>query len=281
MFTKEYIYLDWNVVKLIKNCQNNDFNIIVDNLKSKYIIPYSFAHLCDLQKKISKDTLDYIIDDIQFLSNLSNSNMIGIYKNDFDISKQDINIKFTEVTNYNKKIYNILSEHVLDDIYKIGFKEYFKVETNQKHFTNFMKLALDRFNSDHKAFKQIRKELSELFKEKYDIYELKNNESDYEKFRLSVKEHMIKDGLDTEDSLLTIGTAYGLLEYFTPYKEKLTKKSSFSNIYNDGDHLKYAMNAKYYITKDKSSIKKINYLSKIYNINCKVFSPEQFVKNYS
>lgn len=119
---KDFVYLDWNAIKYLKdNGPKTEFAIILDVLKSKYHIPYSFAHLCDLQKNMSDSTMRLINSDLVFLQELTSSYMLGRYKDDFDIDQ-----KFEEVKSYNLNIFPnpMIPPDVINEMKAQGLKHY-------------------------------------------------------------------------------------------------------------------------------------------------------------
>lgn len=87
----EFIYLDWNIVKALKeNRVNEKISVAINILKTKYFIPFSFAHLCDRQKNMSEANIELIKSDLDFFNGLSDGYMRGRYEDDYDIAKQNI-----------------------------------------------------------------------------------------------------------------------------------------------------------------------------------------------
>lgn len=72
---KEYIYLDWNVVKYAKQPRvgktDDDLLPIINRLSKRYHIPYSEAHLRDLASGHSEENKHYSEQDLNFLAKLT------------------------------------------------------------------------------------------------------------------------------------------------------------------------------------------------------------------
>lgn len=74
---KKYIYLDWNVVKYIKEPRNQNiildetFRKIVKETRSKYVYPYSEAHFIDRAHNYKEEYKNYILNDLHFFENIS------------------------------------------------------------------------------------------------------------------------------------------------------------------------------------------------------------------
>ncbi|MBN1067589.1 hypothetical protein [Clostridium sp. ZS1] len=276
----KYVYLDWNTMKSIKNNKKLEFTAIIDILKINFKVPYSYAHLCDLQKKFSNDTKELVKNDLEFIDKLTNGDMLGMYEDDWIISKQNIFERINEVSKFNTLNYEAITKEKRDEIRKIGLGTYIKDE-HEKEFIPLIKSILDRFNSTPELYSQFR-----------EIFNQENSEKDLQHFnrlRKKINQKDLKEIVLQELKLNgnakpciseQICTAYRLLEFNPQYKEKVTEKSSFSNIYNDGQHMKFASNAKYYITNDKKSKKKIEFIYNTYDIKTEVCTVDEFIENY-
>ena len=78
IWDKDYIYLDWNVIKYIKEPRADkekldcDVYQIISKLNKKYVVPFSEAHIEDRCNNYKEEYLPLIEDDLQFVSRLSN-----------------------------------------------------------------------------------------------------------------------------------------------------------------------------------------------------------------
>ena len=63
-------------------------------------------------------------------------------------------------------------------------------------------------------------------------------------------------------------------------QDKINRKNSFSNIYNDSLHMIAASCAKCFITKDKKTLRKSQIIYDVFKIKTKVVSWDEFKKNY-
>lgn len=78
IWNKDYIYLDWNVIKYLKEPRpdkeklDRDVYEIVMKLNKKYVFPFSEAHIEDRCNNFKEEYLTLIQDDLQFVSRLSN-----------------------------------------------------------------------------------------------------------------------------------------------------------------------------------------------------------------
>ncbi|BAO45099.1 hypothetical protein TBH_C2188 [Thiolapillus brandeum] len=88
--SKQYIYLDWNVIQYMKNetiieeksINGKEFKRLIKKLSKKYIFPYSEAHLRDLATRISQTSKQYIEEDLIFLKDISGDYVLGLDENE-------------------------------------------------------------------------------------------------------------------------------------------------------------------------------------------------------
>lgn len=278
----DFIYLDWNVVKALK-----DYNVDslflkkIERLKKQYIIPFSFAHLCDRQKKMNEKTIKFINEDLNFFNDLSNGYMLGRYKDDYDITHMNIFEKFNEVTIAKNEQYPSLSipEEILNKIKIIGFQKFFEDKKNVQWFPLIIVSALNRFESDYELYEQFR----EVFKlnppEELSFFSVLLKPDLTSEELKKVIEKYTKDNQPVDNSLRhKVSTAYLLLDLNPNYHEKVNSKSNFTNMYTDSDHMLNASFAKCYITEDKKTIKKTRFIYQSYGIKTEVYNIEEFIK---
>jgi hypothetical protein len=271
-----YIYLDWNCFKYIKNNPDSNFHETIKILKetSSYLFPYSFAHLADLQKNLSKETFHYIKSDLELIETVTSSYMIGMFEDDYKISIQKVGQMFNQVLHYNQGPI----EH--------SDQEINLADVDSSNFEDTIIKGFDRFNADPNPYKAIRSMIvnSTAPSEEFSFFDdLSKNVLTEEVLKDAVNKQLQLD--DTYQQTLSIKVlhAFMLLEFNSEYQEKqskITKKNNFSNIYTDGEHLKFALNSKIYITEDKALRKKAKLVYKTYGIQAKVMSIEEFVKEF-
>lgn len=280
----KFIYLDWNVFKYLKDNKESEFSKRVNSIKENFKVPYSFAHLCDLQKNYNSTTEKFVRSDLEFLEKCSEGYMIGIFEDDYDLSNEnDIYGKFDEVSKFNKldTSYNLPKDQIDKitlEIENIGFKEFFKGK--ECLFPLVIKQALSRFNADYKLYKLHRDFILNSFSESEEgklFDELKGELLDPNKFKQCVDLFLKYSAMKNTESM-RIGVGYCLLDYNRNYKEKITKKSHFPNIYNDGEHLKCAKHSEMYITLDRATKEKSQYLFKVFEINTPIYTIDDFLK---
>lgn len=113
-----YIYLDWNVVKYMKehrsdNKSNTDeyFTALIFDLekKGKYSFPYSVAHIKDRVNKYNPNYCNLVLSDLKFFSLLNKSMCLGTIDslNKLVCVKKDMGIFFDEYITKPKRAPNI------------------------------------------------------------------------------------------------------------------------------------------------------------------------------
>lgn len=280
---EKYVYLDWNAFKYLKDNDKSDFSKKLLELKEKYRVPYSLNHLCDLQKNYSPDKWELVKSDLDFLVKYTDGYLLGTYEGDYNLSNQfNIYDKFEEIYNYNKleNTFNIADEKldkIIDEIKLKGFKEFFK-GGNENLFPIIMKQGMSRFNANYKLYKLYRDIILSTFSESKEAIFLENIKQyplNYSVFKDAVNTFFIKFGNKSNDKNKLV-FAYSLLDYNEHFKEKISRKSNFSNIYNDGEHLSNAKDAEMYITRDEALIERGKYVFNAYEIKTPIYSIKKF-----
>lgn len=281
---RDFIYLDWNVVKALKGETVNPlFSVAISTLKKQFIIPFSFAHLCDRQKNMSKENMMLIKDDLEFFNRLSDGYMLGRYKDDFDLAKQNILQKYDEVT-FSKQTqypsFNIPQEMV-EKIKEVGVTTFFQDRKNVQLFPVIAMSAFSRFDCNDEVYKAIREVFSLNPPEEVAYFkELQKPEIKPENLKIIV-ENVLNSFQPKESTLhYKMGMAYLLLDYNPSYREKINQKTNFTNIYTDSEHMLNASFAKYYITQDKKTRKKTKLVYRAYGINTEVYSIDEFIRKF-
>lgn len=103
-YPMKYIYLDWNVIQNIKHKRNegNELAELISKIKYKYHFPFSEAHLKDL----SHSQNNYILEDLQYLKQLSENYCMSFDKNTEKMipikCPLDINFFFSDIVNHSR-----------------------------------------------------------------------------------------------------------------------------------------------------------------------------------
>lgn len=102
---KEYIILDWNVIKYLKRPRENKKQLdtdcihIVNSIRKKYEFPYCEAHLRDLARSYSEANIDRVNDDLKFLQQVSQDVVIGTDGESFFLTKKPPFELFMDIMN--------------------------------------------------------------------------------------------------------------------------------------------------------------------------------------
>lgn len=71
--------------------------------------------------------------------------------------------------------------------------------------------------------------------------------------------------------------AYLLLDFNSKFREKINKKTNFTNMYTDCEHKLNASHAKYYFSQDSSTRFRTRFVYDTYSIDTKVYSIDEFI----
>lgn len=280
----DFIYLDWNVVKALKEKTANPFfSVAIRTLKKQFIIPFSFAHLCDLQKKMSKENMMFIEADLEFFNRLSGGYMLGRDNNDFGLKKQNILQKYNEVTISKQTQYPSfnISQEMVEKIKEVGVTTFFQDRKNVQLFPVIAMSAFSRFDCNDEVYKVIREVFSLNPPEEVAYFkELQKPDINQENLKIIVEN--VLNSFQPQESTLhdKMRIAYLLLDFNQSCREKINKKTNFTNIYTDSEHMLNASFAKYYITQDKKTRKKTKLVYEAYGINTEVYSIDEFIRKF-
>lgn len=157
---------------------------------------------------------------------------------------------------------------------------------NPSNLATIVFSAFDRFNAEPVSYKHLRNIISTSpvpCKELEFFDDLSKTSLAEESFRKIVEKFLQLDETFERTLSSKITKGYLLLEFNPYYQEKerkINKNNSFSNIYTDGEHMKFASNASYYITKDAKTREKTQFVYRAYNIQTLVLSIDDFVSRF-
>lgn len=108
---QKYIYLDWNVVKYLRENRNgtefhdSELKTLLFRLKNRYAFPFSLYHVQDRLSKYNPDYEKEVSEDLAFFENLAEQNCIGWNDStsDLEIIKVPISVCRAAVENEKKK----------------------------------------------------------------------------------------------------------------------------------------------------------------------------------
>jgi len=266
------IYLDWNVMKAIKNAYKNDEECklikIIEHLKKEYFFIYSVAHLGDLMKGYSNKTKFFVENDLKFI-NCFTSNYLGynymyynIEKKQPKLIKGDAEFIFNEEYKNCQGVKNVQFPDFYDKFFN-DFKTYKNLRDFQRKVVKNSNYSKDDFFKYIKIInseEQLKKEFYQIFK--LFIFETNHN---YETLNLYDK----------------INNSYFMLDYFDSMKEKINKKSYITNILNDAQHCYFATFARYFISEDKMVRKKSKLLYEKFDVGTSIMGIEELINKFS
>lgn len=314
-----YIYLDWNVIQYMKNStvqgsiNGPEFSNLVCKLSNKYQFPFSEGHLRDLAINFKPENKLYIDKDLDYLNKISNGYVLEI-RDDFDTlattNNVNINEVFSEILNEQRdkpvldisdKEYSIDYKNISNDDIFIPHLENNNCTLNRDAMHSLLQEIWININNPkyYKKFRNQVLKLRDTFQKRSTIID-KN--SDYYKGLLPLLnfissnnpleyqdnfEDIIKSFLSINGRILDerkigqkIELAYMLLDYNPYFMEKVNNKNRPSNINRDCKNLFFASQAKYYITEDKSTLRKANFVIKALSMKVKVTTMNDFLARF-
>lgn len=293
-----------------------EFSRLVDNLSKKYQFPFSEGHLRDIAISFKPENKAYIYEDLNYLNKISNGYALGtIGENETLTTTKSVNIYnfFNDLLNeqYEELEFDIFSEsdegylvnlnHVSDrDIFKTHLEKNNSI-LDQKVISSVLRNLWANMDNPS-VYKQFRENVSTIksrFNSRDTILE---TESDYFKKILPLLDFLCSnDPLSHQDnfenvllSFLSINgrklderkigqkieLAYMLLDFHPYFMEKVNRKNRPSNIGRDCKNLFFASQAKYYVTEDKSSLRKADFVTKALTLKVKVTNMSDFLARF-
>lgn len=299
------IYLDWNIFQDIM--QNRKSPRLAENLtaakRKVYLTPYSHIHIEDLLRCSNSD---YVKSDLGKLAVITGTSCIGPHKDGsgFCIDKIPPELIFAAMKSdptksantdeikfqfppYKVEIEKLSAENVL-----IPFLQKSNGFMSSELMENFIDHLLENALSDHKLQRDFRNSFIEIVKlnqpaleeiREWPIYEyLLSSAEEIETNFISIFQSFLSiDGrsIDTisEEDKFTI--AYGILDFFPTFKEKIERKNNLNNMFSDALHVYVASKCSYYICGDKKSVKKAKVIYRAFQVKTKVYYVEDFINN--
>ena len=299
------MYLDWNIFQDIM--QNRRSPRLVENIneakRKGYLTPYSHIHIEDLLRCSNPE---YVKSDLGKLAVITGTSCIGPHKDGsgfcidkippeliFAAMKSDLTrsvntdeIKF-QFPSYKVEIEKLSAENVL-----IPFLEKFNGFMSPELMENFIDHLLGNALSDHKLQKDFRNSFIEIVKlnqpaleeiREWPIYEyLLSSAEEIEKNFISIFQSFLSiDGRSietiSEEDKFTI--AYGVLDFFPAFKEKIERKNNINNMFSDALHVYVASKCSYFVCGDKKSVKKAKVIFRAFKVKTKIYYVEDFINN--
>lgn len=314
---KEYIYFDWNVIKYMKTSDFRGPELYnkVKQLKDLYNFPYSEAHILDLYTSYSIENIENIANDLNFLMDISQNRILAavtMYSTNMCLVK-DAHKFFIETVDIKSKEKKETLEFKLpefvpvkidipklesnDPFYKILVENKGILDSNvMQNFLsncwnlqddpNFYKVIREKINQIKEKIESDNTVLSKeelLFKQILPFLEFLTNsnpEENIENFEtLVLNSFCVCQGKDIHTMNIgeKLSIAYSILDFHKNYRDKINKKNNPSNLRRDIKHLCFAFTAKYYVTEDKSNLKKVLFLKEAFKLDVKVFKIDDFL----
>ncbi|MFT6138737.1 MAG: hypothetical protein ACJAUJ_001832 [Salibacteraceae bacterium] len=290
-----------------------EFSKLVNKLSKKYQFPFSEGHLKDLAISFDPQNKAYVEKDLDYLNKISNGYALGtIDENETLGTTNNVKIKefFYELLSEQSEepIFDISNGEYHVDSSKVSDKDIFKPHLEKNNGIldqNVMRSVhqdLWANMDDPSHYKQFRNQVSTLkstFRKRDTIL---NKKSDYFKRLLPLLDFLSSDKplnhLDDFENVLQsflsingrvldqrkigqkIELIYRLLDFHPYFMEKVNKKNRPSNINRDCKNLFFASQAKYYVTEDKSTFRKADFVTEALCLKVKVTTMNDFLAKF-
>ena len=102
LLNAKYIYLDWNVIKYMKEPRLNkgeldkEFKDTVFKLKKKYKFPYSYAHIKDRANRYLEEYHEQVKEGFEFAETVNDTICVGIDRDRLILVKETMQTCFNE-----------------------------------------------------------------------------------------------------------------------------------------------------------------------------------------
>lgn len=298
------IYLDSSVFQDI--IQNRKSERLIDNLESAKLkgfkLPYSHAHIEDL---LRCKRLDYINKDLLAIDKISacvlilkddrkpnfyvtKASSIAVYeanKNENSIPIDGVKLKL-EFQPYKVEV-NLLNSNNLIIPYLKKFNSYMCPELLENLLNNFSEKVL----SGHSLYRDFRNSFAEIVEIGKPVNQKVYDNLLYKNLFAS-KEEIEENFLEILESFLGLTgkklsyieesekytTAYGILDFFPIFKEKIEKKNNINNLLTDALHVFIASKCSMFISGDRKSIEKAKLLYRTFKVKTKVYYIDDFIQ---
>lgn len=211
---KEYILLDWNVIKYLKNPRSDsdrDFLVKVCELYKRFEFPFCEAHLRDLARSYSESNKQLVKDDLSFLKRLSRDVAIGIEDKSeaLFLVKSSSDELFKEIVNETPPVSNITAEMNPQSTFKVDMKALGDAHPMKEHLEKTNGIWNPEIMADF---------LNSLFNPMFD------ETGDYKKFRAELarlKSNLNSNNQNTSLCQCDIRYKEFLAEHMMPFLEAL------------------------------------------------------------
>jgi len=314
---KDNIYLDWNIVKEIIDRKNLDLETLVLKLRDRFQFYYSDAHLDDRSSRFKTEYIENIVSDLRVFNSICKGLRIcnnGVTQ-EFMLAKrniiEDFYIKLEEKNKTKLPRINMPNLEIDVDLNQIdeshplyGTPFLEKIKENGGVWSNkitekYMEENKEKFFSGHSEYKIFRNIISKFENSnylencpkedrenlKFFVDSLKVEEEELVDrfipslvnfYKVSMKQDYNEYSLDQK-----LIYSYMLLDFFKPFKDKITKKNTMDNVRRDANHLFWAQKANYLITKDAKTAKKMKFIYGVFGIEVQVLNIDGFIEKFN
>ncbi|ELX09089.1 hypothetical protein Jab_2c11490 [Janthinobacterium sp. HH01] len=296
------IYIDWNVFQDVIHERKGP--LLAERLyaaKAKgYALPYSHAHIYDLLRGAN---LDWVKKDLDHIASITGCLCIGPLKDRSRFSLERVpplQIYASMATQTDELPVvpdSIQFEPYPVDVGKLSENNivipYLRDSNNlmspgviEKLVSDFLENALQDYNL-HKSFRESLVEVIRLNQpnneevKSWPIFQylLAPAEEIEENFMMIFRSFLSIDGnvLENLSDQNKIRTAYGILDFFPAFKERIGKKNNLNNMITDSLHVYIASQCTHFICGDRKSITKANVVYRAFGIKTSVHYVTDFI----
>ncbi|WP_147395072.1 hypothetical protein [Azospirillum cavernae] len=324
---KPYILLDYNVVKYIKNgyapkdkngdCSKDGVALshLVQRLKRKYCFPICESHLLDLKKSVNPGNEDRVLDDLRFMSEMSNNTALFM-KRDGDqkivlFEGVDIKDHFQKILSENEpqqpiniitgRSFNVDMDKVDEDsifmdelqknnglmdkdVIKNVLREIWINIDNPVYYNKFKKniiMLRDNLMNNDTSISDHTNEIEKAIK--YLDFFNENDDDLFDGKAMEFCSWLSEVGgvkIDSMNLHYKIQNLYMVLDFHPILSEKTDKKNKPSNIMRDCKAAIFGSSAEYLVTEDNKFYRKIKIVYRILGIRTKTVKMSEFMDRF-
>ncbi len=305
------IYFDKQLFSHLFKAQEEKYSVLREKILShqdEFIFLYSNAHLLDLQQ----DTTDIKYEEMDFIQSIVDGNHM-IYEAPNIIVTKDSpcsafnhiaemsdfswlnNLDFSQITKEQRDVINnIIDISIKDMTGQLDF-DWLKKRTpicsnelqiDKPTLTSFVKLVSDNFYDNKDLYKKVRDAAIKNYNPALiatDCESVFNNQLASSPLGLSfietIKAILNQVGLATPDAASVYYISYMLLDLLGVSKET-RKKVKFRNMQTDCVHSFFGSYCDCFVSDDIGILKKSKTLYKLFNIETKIYSIDEFIKKF-
>lgn len=313
--SEKYVYMDWNVFKYIMNPRekNRESDLKMKELiqsLSKYVFPYSEAHLVDLARGYKKENNSFINKDLDSINDITKGKVLGWQDEVMVIGYTDIKVFFRNVLEKSREEY-VVKVDPTDykssiDLKRLDFNHPMRPELEKNNgildadtYEKIHQRMLDNIFTDNKMYKNMRDYIKRIDVSYENLIPFASDEAIAKiKYYFSCldkdKDYLQRNFTNILDCFLVLNNkilnelsieekieiGYGILDFFTEFSEKLKGNNKLLNMTGDIKHLIFAKEAEYFITEDNACYEKTKFLFGILGIKTKVCKINEFVNRF-